>query len=62
MMRFMERRGLWNFTQPSVITHNKILEMYKTYIDPNFTLASFTLEEQANLLQSTKSQGDVMAH
>ncbi|TYI71277.1 hypothetical protein E1A91_D08G283200v1, partial [Gossypium mustelinum] len=29
-------RGIWNFTNPGVVSHNEILEMYKTYIDPNF--------------------------
>ncbi|CAN1301626.1 Trifunctional UDP-glucose 4,6-dehydratase/UDP-4-keto-6-deoxy-D-glucose 3,5-epimerase/UDP-4-keto-L-rhamnose-reductase RHM1 [Linum perenne] len=42
-------RGSWNFTNPGAVSHNEILEMYKKYIDPKFTWANFTLEEQAKL-------------
>ncbi|KHN44082.1 Putative rhamnose biosynthetic enzyme 1 [Glycine soja] len=29
-------KGIWNFTNPGVVSHNEILEMYRDYIDPNF--------------------------
>ena len=25
--------GIWNFTNPGVVSHNEILEMYKEYVD-----------------------------
>lgn len=36
----MARRGLtgiWNFTNPGVISHNEVLQLYKEYIKPDFT-------------------------
>ncbi|XP_027932665.1 trifunctional UDP-glucose 4,6-dehydratase/UDP-4-keto-6-deoxy-D-glucose 3,5-epimerase/UDP-4-keto-L-rhamnose-reductase RHM1-like [Vigna unguiculata] len=39
-------RGIWNLTNPGVVTCNEILEMYKDYIDPSFKWVNFTLEEQ----------------
>ncbi|GMH19101.1 hypothetical protein Nepgr_020942 [Nepenthes gracilis] len=27
-------RGIWNFTDPGVVSHNEILEIYKNYMDP----------------------------
>lgn len=43
-------RGIWNFTNPGFVTHNEILEMYKSYVDPSFKWENFTLEEQAKVL------------
>lgn len=46
----MARRGLtgvYNFTNPGVVSHNEILQMYKDYYDPAFTWQNFSLEEQA---------------
>ncbi|KAI3903874.1 hypothetical protein MKW92_017164 [Papaver armeniacum] len=41
--------GIWNFTNPGVVSHNEILQMYKDYIDPSYTWKNFNLEEQAKL-------------
>merc|ERR1711915_606112 len=43
-------RGIWNFTNPGVISHNEILEMYKAYMDSSFKWVIFTLEEQAKVI------------
>ncbi len=53
----MERRlyGVYNFCNPGVISHNEILDLYKQYIDPNFTYTNFTLEEQAKILKAGRS-------
>lgn len=29
-------RGIWNFTNPGVVSHNEILTMYKKYVNPDF--------------------------
>ncbi len=47
--------GTVNFTNPGVITHDEILEMYKEIIDPNFTWENFTIEEQNKQLLSKRS-------
>jgi UDP-glucose 4,6-dehydratase len=43
-------RGIWNFTNPGVVSHNEILEMYKKYINPDFKWSNFTLEELAKVV------------
>ncbi|XP_045824830.1 trifunctional UDP-glucose 4,6-dehydratase/UDP-4-keto-6-deoxy-D-glucose 3,5-epimerase/UDP-4-keto-L-rhamnose-reductase RHM1-like isoform X2 [Trifolium pratense] len=40
-------KGIWNLTNPGIVTCNEILEMYKNYIDPSFKWINFTLQEQA---------------
>nr|XP_010916151.1 trifunctional UDP-glucose 4,6-dehydratase/UDP-4-keto-6-deoxy-D-glucose 3,5-epimerase/UDP-4-keto-L-rhamnose-reductase RHM3 isoform X1 [Elaeis guineensis] len=54
-------RGIWNFTNPGVASHNEILEMYKKYIDPSFTWVNFTLEEQAKVLAAPRSNCEMDA-
>ena len=38
--------GIMNYTNPGAISHNEILELYKEYIDPDFTWENFNIEEQ----------------
>ena len=47
--------GTINLTNPGVITHNEILEMYKEIVDPSFTWENFTQEEQNTILLSKRS-------
>ena len=47
--------GTINFTNPGLITHNEILEMYKEIVDPSFTWENFTIEEQNEILASKRS-------
>lgn len=47
--------GTINFTNPGLISHNEILEMYKSIINPNFTWKNFTPEEQAKILAADRS-------
>jgi 3,5-epimerase/4-reductase len=47
--------GTINFTNPGVISHNEILEMYREIIDPSFTWENFSLEEQSQILASERS-------
>ncbi|KAF6175062.1 hypothetical protein GIB67_038975 [Kingdonia uniflora] len=54
-------RGIWNFTNPSVVSHNEILEMYKSYIDPEFKYTNFTLEEQAKVIVAARSNNEMDA-
>ncbi len=52
-----ERRltGNYNFVNPGAISHNEILDLYKKYIDPTFTYANFSIEEQNRILASKRS-------
>jgi len=54
-------RGIWNFTNPGVISHNEILEMYKNYMDSNFKWTNFTLEEQAKVIVAPRSNNEMDA-
>ncbi|KAG7988355.1 hypothetical protein I3843_03G183800 [Carya illinoinensis] len=54
-------RGIWNFTNPGVVSHNEVLEMYKNYIDPKFNWVNFTLEEQAKVIVAPRSNNEMDA-
>ncbi|THF96034.1 hypothetical protein TEA_010801 [Camellia sinensis var. sinensis] len=54
-------RGIWNFTNPGVVSHNEILEMYKIYIDPDFKWVNFNLEEQAKVIVAPRSNNELDA-
>ena len=47
--------GTINLTNPGVITHNEILEMYREIVDPLFKWNNFSIEEQNNILSSKRS-------
>ena len=47
--------GTYNFTNPGLVTHNEILEMYKEIVDPHFTWKNFTVEEQNQVIASERS-------
>jgi dTDP-glucose 4,6-dehydratase len=47
--------GTVNLTNPGLITHNEILEMYKEIVDPEFTWQNFSLEEQRAILAADRS-------
>ncbi|CAI0414145.1 unnamed protein product [Linum tenue] len=51
--------GIWNFTNPGVVSHNEILEMYRDYINPNYTWKNFTLEEQAKVIVAARSNNEM---
>ena len=47
--------GTFNFTNPGLISHNEILEMYREIVDPNFTWNNFSIEEQSKILAADRS-------
>lgn len=54
----MSRRGLtgiMNFTNPGAVSHNEILELYKQYVDSEFSWQNFTVEEQAKVIKAPRS-------
>ncbi|GAA0160999.1 hypothetical protein LIER_39146 [Lithospermum erythrorhizon] len=54
-------RGIYNFTNPGVVSHNEILQMYKEYIDPEYKWENFTLEEQAKVIVAARSNNEMDA-
>jgi dTDP-4-dehydrorhamnose reductase len=47
--------GTFNFTNPGLISHNEILEMYKKHVDNSFKWKNFGLEDQSKILASERS-------
>ncbi len=47
--------GTMNLTNPGLVSHNEILEMYKEIVDPSFTWKNFSQEEQRKILAADRS-------
>ena len=47
--------GTMNLTNPGLISHNEILEMYKELVDPSFEWKNFSMEEQRAILAADRS-------
>lgn len=47
--------GTMNLTNPGLITHNEILEMYRDIVDPLFTWKNFSVDEQRKILSADRS-------
>jgi len=47
--------GTMNLTNPGLISHNEILEMYREIVDPLFTWKNFSVEEQRKILAADRS-------
>lgn len=47
--------GIYNFTNPGVISHNEVLQLYKDYCDNDFTWENFSLDEQSKILAAPRS-------
>jgi len=53
------KTGIYNFTNPGVISHNQVLDLYKKYIDPKFHYQNFTLEEHDKILKAARSNNEL---
>ena len=53
----MEKKvvGTMNLTNPGLISHNEMLEMYREIVDPKFKWNNFSAEEQRKILDSDRS-------
>ena len=47
--------GTVNLTNPGLISHNEILQMYKELVDPDFSWNNFSQEEQRSILAADRS-------
>jgi len=54
--------GVYNFVNPGVVSHNEILDLYKKFINNNFTYQNFSLEEQSKILKAGRSNNELDAH
>ena len=48
-------KGTINLTNPGLISHNEILEMYRDIVDPTFKWQNFSQDEQRKILDSDRS-------
>ena len=55
----MDYKGTLNFTNPGVISHNEILEMYREYVDKSFEWKNFSIDEQNKILDSKRSNNQL---
>ena len=64
VIKMMEQHltGTVNLTNPGLISHNEILEMYKEIVEPDFTWKNFTEEEQRKILASDRSNNYLDTH
>lgn len=51
--------GVYNFTNPGVISHNEVLDLYIKYIDPTYHYTNFTEEEQAQVIKAPRSNNEL---
>jgi len=51
--------GVYNFTNPGVISHNEVLDLYTKYIDPTYTYSNFTVKEQAKVIKAGRSNNEL---
>lgn len=51
--------GVYNFTNPGVISHNEVLDLYTKYIDPTYAYKNFTVEEQAKVIAAPRSNNEL---
>lgn len=54
--------GVYNFVNPGAISHNEILDLYKKFINSNFTYQNFSLEEQSKILKAGRSNNELDAN
>ena len=51
--------GTYNMTNPGIISHNEILQMYKDTVDPTFTWKNFSHAEQLKILAADRSNNEL---
>jgi 3,5-epimerase/4-reductase len=52
-------RGIFNFTNPGVLSHNELLDLYAKEIDPSFKYENFSEEEQAKVLKAGRCNNEL---
>lgn len=51
--------GVYNFTNPGVISHNEVLDLYTKYIDNEYWYTNFSVEDQAKILKAGRSNNEL---
>ena len=58
-MSLRKLHGVYNFTNPGVISHNELLDLYRDYVAPDLRYTNFTLDEQAKVLRAGRSNNEL---
>ena len=58
-MSLRKLHGIYNFTNPGVISHNELLDLYRFYVKPDLTYSNFSLDEQAKILKAGRSNNEL---
>lgn len=58
-MSMRKLTGVYNFTNPGVISHNELLDLYRDYLEPDLTYTNFSLDEQAKILRAGRSNNEL---
>ena len=59
LMSQKKQVGIYNFTNPGVVSHNEVLELYTKYVDQSFKWKNFTLDEQSKILSAGRSNNEL---
>merc|ERR1719317_1767210 len=54
-----KKTGIYNFTNPGVVSHNQVLDLYRKYIDDDFKYQNFTIEEHDKILKAGRSNNEL---
>jgi 3,5-epimerase/4-reductase len=47
--------GVYNFTNPGAISHNEVLELFKSNVYPEITWTNFSLDDQSKVIKAGRS-------
>lgn len=61
-MMIKDIKGTINLTNPGLISHNEMLDMYREIVDPFFSWKNFSEEEQRKILASDRSNNLLNTH
>ena len=57
-----KRTGIYNVTNPGIITHAQILDLYKEIVDPMFTYSIMSLQELARITKTGRCNCMLATH
>ena len=58
-MTLRKIKGNFNFVNPGVLSHTEVLQLYKTYVDPNHSWETFSVEEQNGILKARRANAEL---
>lgn len=61
-MTLREIKGNYNLVNPGALSHNEVLDLYKEYVDHNFTYENFTVEEMNTILKAKRANAELSAN